>query len=100
MKCKHCGNKIKNKSKKGSFNANQNGTKNTANNGFFGIGTGNTKKDFAIGTLIGVAAAFILTNESAQRAILKGFAKLSTMLEMGAEELKERYEDAKAELDI
>ena len=44
-------------------------------------------------------AAFILTNPTTQNAIFKGIAKLSSLLEMGVEELKERYEDAKAEVN-
>lgn len=61
--------------------------------------TGNTQRDFIVGALIGAAASFILTNENAQKALLKGFAKLSSLFEMGVEELKERYEDAKAEVN-
>lgn len=110
MKCKHCGAKLKaqkcenssdkseNSGSNGS-NSSKSGTNSGSNNGFFGIGTGDTKKDFLIGTLIGVAATYILTNENAQKAILKGFAKLSSLVEMGVEELKERYEDAKAEVN-
>ena len=61
--------------------------------------SGNTQQDFLKGALIGAVATFILTNEDAQKAIFKGFAKLSSLFEMGIEELKERYEDAKAEVD-
>lgn len=67
-------------------------------NGFLdGIFSGSNGSDFLKGALIGAAATYILTNENAQRAIFKGFAKLSTLFECGLEELKERYEDAKAE---
>ena len=55
--------------------------------------------DFIKGALIGAVATFILTNENAQRAIFKGFAKVSGLFEAGIEELKERYEDAKAEVN-
>lgn len=61
--------------------------------------SGNTQRDFIVGALIGAAASFILTNENAQKALLKGFAKLSSLFEMGVEEFKERYEDAKAEVN-
>ncbi len=110
MKCKHCGAKLKpekcensaskseNSSSK-SENSSNSSTNSGSKGGFFGIGTGNAQKDFLIGTLIGVAATYILTNENAQKAILKGFAKLSSLVEMGVEELKERYEDAKAEVN-
>ncbi|WP_458396299.1 YtxH domain-containing protein [Campylobacter sp.] len=73
-----------------SFQNNQNGFL----DGVFGS---NGSGDFLKGALIGAAATYILTNESAQRAIFKGFAKISTLFECGLEELKERYEDAKAE---
>lgn len=67
-------------------------------NGFLdGVFSSNGSGDFLKGALIGAAATYILTNESAQRAIFKGFAKISTLFECGLEELKERYEDAKAE---
>ena len=69
-----------------------------AQNGFLdGVFGSNDSGDFLKGALIGAAATYILTNESAQRAIFKGFAKISTLFECGLEELKERYEDAKAE---
>lgn len=69
-----------------------------ANNTSF-FSSGNAQRDFIVGALIGAAASFILTNENAQKALLKGFAKLSSLFEMGVEELKERYEDAKAEVN-
>lgn len=94
-KCATCGQKIKKKSSKNSsVNSNTN-TQNSTQNTLFG----NTKKDFVVGAVIGLAATFILTNENAQKAVLKGFAKLSSLFEMGVEELKERYEDAKAEVN-
>ncbi len=74
-----------------------NATNNTTNaiSSFFS--TGNTQQDFLKGALIGAVATFVLTNKDTQRAIFKGFAKLSALFEMGIEEMKERYEDAKAE---
>lgn len=81
--------------------ANQNATnsQNTTNalSSFFN--SGNTQNDFLKGAFIGAVATFILTNKDAQKAIFKGFAKISNLFEMGIEELKERYEDAKAEVD-
>ncbi|MCR8679774.1 MULTISPECIES: hypothetical protein [Campylobacter] len=78
---------------------NQNTQANQSNqNGFLDGVFGSAKSgDFLKGALIGAAATYILTNQNAQRAIFKGFAKLSTLFECGLEELKERYEDAKAE---
>ena len=61
--------------------------------------SGNSQQDFLKGAFIGAVATFILTNKDAQKAIFKGFAKISSLFEMGIEELKERYEDAKAEVD-
>ncbi len=55
--------------------------------------------DFLKGALIGAAAGYLLTNEKAQKAIMKTFAKGTSMLQMGVEELKERFEDAKAEME-
>ncbi|TLD87895.1 YtxH domain-containing protein [Helicobacter sp. MIT 05-5294] len=82
----------------------QNTANNNANQGIFSqnfnglLGGDNAQKDFLKGALIGAVATFILTNENAQRAIFKGFAKVSSLFESGIEELKERYEDAKAEV--
>lgn len=72
-------------------------TQNTQNGFLDGVFGSNGSGDFLKGALIGAAATYILTNENAQRAIFKGFAKISTLFECGLEELKERYEDAKAE---
>lgn len=70
---------------------------NTQNGFLDGVFGARGSGDFIKGALIGAAATYILTNEHAQRAIFKGFAKISTLFECGLEELKERYEDAKAE---
>lgn len=78
-------------------NLNFQNTQNTQNGFLDGVFGSNGSGDFLKGALIGAAATYILTNESAQRAIFKGFAKISTLFECGLEELKERYEDAKAE---
>ena len=81
-----------------STNTQQNADK--QNNGILNVfGDQNTQNDFIKGALIGAVATFILTNENAQRAIFKGFAKVSGLCEAGIEELKERYEDAKAEVN-
>lgn len=70
-----------------------------AQNVFSNLESSNQKQDFLKGALIGAVATFILTNEDAQRAIFKGFAKITSLFESGIEELKERYEDAKAEVN-
>lgn len=54
---------------------------------------------FVKGALIGAAATYLLTNENVQKNIFKLFAKGSSMLQAGMEEMKERMEDAKAELE-
>ncbi|WP_104722133.1 hypothetical protein [Helicobacter mesocricetorum] len=77
---------------------NQNTPTQNNKNSLFGNNS-NAQKDFLKGALVGAVATFILTNENAQRAIFKGFAKISGIFEAGIEELKERYEDAKAEVN-
>jgi len=53
---------------------------------------------FLKGLLIGAAATYILTNESVQRTAIKGVVKAWSMMQGGVEELKERFQDAEAEL--
>jgi hypothetical protein len=53
---------------------------------------------FLKGLLIGAAAAYILTNESVQRTAIKGVVKAWSMLQGGVEEIKERFQDAEAEI--
>jgi len=55
--------------------------------------------DFIKGALIGAVATYLLTNESAQKAIFKTVAKGTELFQSGIEEMKERMEDAKAELE-
>lgn len=61
------------------------------------FGAFNTKQ-FVIGALIGAVGAYLLTNEKAQKNLFKTIAKGTEMFQMGIEEMKERFEDAKAEL--
>ncbi len=58
----------------------------------------NTQK-FLIGVAVGAVGAYLLTNKDAQRSILKAVAKGSELFNTGIEELKERFEDAKAEVE-
>lgn len=60
-------------------------------NGFF-------NGDFVKGALIGAAVTYLLTNKNAQEGIFKAFGKGSELFSAGIEELKERYEDAKAQM--
>lgn len=52
---------------------------------------------FLKGVVIGGAIGYILTNEKAQQAIFKAIVKAGNMINIASEELKERFEDAKAE---
>jgi hypothetical protein len=60
--------------------------------------SGLTNDRFLKGLLIGAAAAYILTNESVQRSAIKGAVKAWTLVQGGLEEVKERFQDADAEL--
>jgi hypothetical protein len=55
--------------------------------------------NFLKGALVGAIGAYLLTNEDAQKKIFKTFAKGADMFGAGIEEMKERMEDAKAELE-
>lgn len=61
------------------------------------FGAFNTKQ-FVVGALIGAVGAYLLTNEKAQKNLFKTIAKGTEMFQAGIEEMKERFEDAKAEL--
>ena len=54
--------------------------------------------DFIKGALLGAAVTYLLTNKNAQETIMKAFGKGSELFSAGIEELKERYEDAKAQM--
>ena len=55
--------------------------------------------NFIKGALIGAVGAYLLTNENAQKTIFKTVAKGNEMFQAGFEEMKERFEDARAEMD-
>ena len=61
----------------------------------FGAQSGNS---FFAGILLGAAATYFLTDENAQKKLFKLIAKGTEMFQMGVEEMKERFEDAKAEI--
>lgn len=50
------------------------------------------------GLAIGAGAAYLLTNETAQRTILRTAVQVWSLLQNGIEELKERLHDAEAEV--
>ncbi len=66
----------------------------SANSPFGGL-RGNS---FLSGILVGAAATYFLTDENAQKKLFKLIAKGTEMFQMGIEEMKERFEDAKAEM--
>ena len=47
---------------------------------------------------LGAMATYFLTDENAQKKLFKLIAKGTEMFQMGIEEMKERFEDAKAEM--
>jgi hypothetical protein len=51
------------------------------------------------GALLGAAVALLVTNESVQKGLVKGMAKLTAAAQCGIEEMKEKFEDAKAEAE-
>lgn len=53
--------------------------------------------DFIKGALLGAAVTFLLTNKNAQNTIFGAIAKGNEFFQAGMEELKERYEDMKAQ---
>ncbi|WP_323052724.1 YtxH domain-containing protein [Halarcobacter bivalviorum] len=74
-------------------NQQQFGAPATQNQGLF------NNSDFVKGALIGAAVTFLLTNKGAQETIMKAASKGSELFQAGMEELKERYEDAKAQME-
>ncbi len=55
--------------------------------------------DFIKGALIGATVTFLLTNKGAQETIMKAASKGNELFQAGMEELKERYEDARAQME-
>jgi hypothetical protein len=54
---------------------------------------------FVKGLVLGGIAAYVLTNPKAQECVFKAIIKGGELINAGIEELKERFEDVKAELD-
>lgn len=61
-------------------------------------GLGLTDDAFVKGLLIGAGASFLLTNETVQKNLISTLVKLWAGVQGGAEEMKERFRDAEAEL--
>lgn len=51
------------------------------------------------GLALGVGATIILTNPRVQKAVVRGAVKLFAALQGGIEEMKEQFEDMKAETE-
>lgn len=77
-----------------------NATSNQPNSGVLGNLLPNfSSTNFLQGAVVGAIAAYVLTNENAQQTIFKSIVKMGKLFEAGKEELKERFEDAKAEIE-
>lgn len=55
--------------------------------------------DFIKGALIGAAVTYLLTNKGAQENLMQAVSKGTELFQAGMEELKERYEDARAQME-
>ncbi len=75
---------------------NQNATNGQANQQ---AQSGFNNGDFVKGALIGAAITFLLTNKGAQESLMKAASKGTELFQAGMEELKERYEDARASME-
>jgi len=59
----------------------------------------NTGNQFWTGALIGVGAALLLSNDTVQKTLMKGATAVFNAAQAGAEEIKEKFEDIRAEMD-
>ena len=59
-----------------------------------------TSAEFWKGAAIGAGVTFLVTNESVQKAVVKTFSRVMAGASAGIEEMKEKYEDAKAEVEM
>lgn len=50
-----------------------------------------------VGAALGAAVTVLLTNESVQKGIVTAVARMTAAAQSGIEEMKEKFEDAKAE---
>ncbi len=55
-------------------------------------------QQFWKGIALGAIAAIFVTNEGVQKAVMKGAIKMYDMVQSGANELKEKFEDVQAEV--
>ncbi len=61
------------------------------------LGVNVQDSQFWKGALLGAAVALLVTNESVQKGVIKGVAALGAAAQSGMEEMKEKFEDVKAE---
>lgn len=60
---------------------------------------GDADRRFVKGVLLGAAATYLLTNQTVQHTLFRAMARVWTGLRFGMEEVKERYQDAQAEVE-
>ncbi|MSN95815.1 hypothetical protein F1B92_01165 [Campylobacter sp. FMV-PI01] len=79
----------------------QHNLSNSQNSGILGSLLPNSfnSASFFQGAVIGAVGAYLLTNEKAQQTLFKSILKINQLIQAGSEEIKERFEDAKAELE-
>lgn len=53
---------------------------------------------FLGGMAVGAAVVAVLSNEAVQRSLFRGLARVAAAARAGAEEVKERFHDAEAEV--
>ncbi len=55
-------------------------------------------QQFWKGALLGAAAALLVTNDTVQKSVIKGAAKVIGAVQGGVQEIKEKFEDVRAEM--
>ena len=55
-------------------------------------------EQFWKGALLGAAVALLVTNETVQKSVIKGAAKVISAVQGGVQEVKEKFEDVRAEM--
>ncbi|SDD71400.1 YtxH domain-containing protein [Desulfuromonas thiophila] len=53
---------------------------------------------FWLGALVGAGAALLLSNDRVQKSLIRGTTALFSAIQASAEELKEKFEDVRAEM--
>ncbi|WP_051958014.1 hypothetical protein [Desulfobacter vibrioformis] len=68
-----------------------------ATSSFLGLDAGSAT--FWKGAILGAGVALLVTSETVQKAVVKAVSKGMAAASTGVEELKEKFEDAKAEVE-